>query len=73
MNKCPSCSSGVIDDDFGIGMPLPPLFDPMDEALWWANFASIDERKAVLVAAFRSLPERDRHAFLASAQRRSGQ
>ena len=54
----------------GIGMPLPPLFGPEDEASWWAEHASPEERKAVLVAAFLSLPLRDRDAFLASATRR---
>ena len=54
----------------GIGMPLPPLFDASDEASWWADHASHAERKAVLVAAYLSLPLRDRDAFLASANRR---
>lgn len=54
----------------GIGMPLPPLFDTTDEASWWADHASHEERKAVLVAAFLSLPPRDRDAFLSSASRR---
>ena len=54
----------------GTGMPLPPLFDARDEASWWAEHASPEERKAVLVAAFLSLPLRDRDAFLVSANRR---
>ena len=54
----------------GIGMPLPPLFDASDEASWWADHASHAERKALLVAAYLSLPLRDRDAFLASANRR---
>ena len=54
----------------GIGVPLPPLFDASDEACWWADHASPEERQAVLVAAFLSLPLRDRDAFLASASRR---
>jgi hypothetical protein len=54
----------------GIGMPLPPLFDASDEASWWAEHASPEERHAVLVAAYLSLPHRDRDAFLASASRR---
>ena len=53
-----------------IGMPLPPLFDAADEASWWVDHASSEERQAVLVAAFLSLPLRDRSAFLASATRR---
>jgi hypothetical protein len=52
------------------GMPLPPLFDASDEASWWADHASPEERKAVLVAAYLSLPLRDRDAFLVSASQR---
>ena len=54
----------------GIGMPLPPLFDASDEASWWADHCSLEERQAVLIAAYLSLPLRDRDAFLVSAQRR---
>ena len=54
----------------GVGMPLPPLFGATDEASWWADHASPEERKAVLVAAYLSLPNLDRDAFLASANRR---
>ncbi len=52
------------------GMPMPTLCDPVDDATWWADHASIDERKAILVAILVSLPERDQHAFLAQATRR---
>lgn len=52
------------------GMPLPSLGDPVDDATWWAGHASLEERKAILVAALVSLPERDRQTFLAQATRR---
>jgi len=55
----------------GVGMPLPPFFDQIDDATWWASHASIEERKAVLVAAFTSLPARKQGDFLAFANRRS--
>ena len=52
-------------------IPLPPLLDVVSEAAWWAGHASIDERKAVLAAAYSSLPPRDRREFLATASRRA--
>ena len=53
------------------GMPMPPFLDPIDDATWWAGIASIKERKAVLTAAFLSLPARDRDEFLACVNRRA--
>ena len=61
---------GEIERREGAGMPLPPIYDPMNDATWWASIASIEERKAVLVAAFQSLPTREQNAFLVSAGRR---
>ena len=55
----------------GIGMPLPPFLDPVDDATWWAEHASVEERKAVLTAAFLSLPPREQDGFLAHATRRA--
>ena len=53
-----------------IGMPLPPFLDHMDDAKWWADHASVEERKSVLVAAFTSLPAREREDFLTFASGR---
>ncbi|MCE8006006.1 hypothetical protein [Aestuariivita sp.] len=35
----------------------------MDDARWWASFASLKERKAYALAAYEALPERDQMAF----------
>lgn len=37
------------------GLPLPVYATPKDDAQWWAARAMIDERKAFLVACFRSI------------------
>ena len=37
------------------GLPLPVYATPKDDAQWWAARATLDERKAFLVACFRSL------------------
>jgi len=61
----------AIEQRESIGMPLPPFLDPLDDANWWANYASIEDRKAVLVASFASLPVRDQAEFLIFAADRS--
>jgi len=53
-----------------VGMPLPPLMDPMEEATWWTSVAPLEDRKAVLAATLLSLPARGQDAFLVSARRR---
>lgn len=62
--------AGMIARKARIGMPLPPFLDAVDDAAWWADNASVEERKAVLTAAFLSLPARDQDAFLSHASRR---
>ncbi|WP_157982283.1 hypothetical protein [Oceanicella sp. SM1341] len=54
----------------GAGMPLPALQAPMDEARWWAEWASRPELKAWCLASFEALPAADQLAFLAYVQRR---
>ena len=43
--------------------PLPPFLSPMDDARWWASFASLKERKAYALAAYEALPPREQMAF----------
>lgn len=62
---------GRISTRARVGMPLPPFLDPVHDATWWANHASIEERTAVLTAAFVSLSPREQDAFLAHASRRA--
>lgn len=60
----------AMDERERIGMPLPPFLDPIEDATWWAGLATVEERKAVLTAAFLSLSPRDQDAFLTHASRR---
>jgi hypothetical protein len=55
----------------GAGAPLPPLFDVMEDARWWASNASRRERKAYCLAAFEAMPAADQSAFLVHVQRRA--
>lgn len=43
--------------------PLPTFLSPMDDARWWASFASLKERKAYALAAYEALPMREQMAF----------
>ena len=48
----------------GAGPPLPPFAGVMDDARWWASFASRRELKAYALASFEAMSPRDRAAFL---------
>ena len=52
------------------GTPLPVAFEIEDDARWWAERATLPERKAWATACFLRLPKRDRTSFLAAAKRR---
>ena len=43
--------------------PLPTFLNPMDDARWWASFASLKERKAYALAAYEALPPHEQMAF----------
>ena len=47
----------------GAGAPSPPLFDPMTEALWWAELAEPAELRAYAVACHERMSPADRAAF----------
>lgn len=47
------------------GWPVPPLLSVMDEASFWADFATGAERKAYALACYTRMPAADRAAFLA--------
>ncbi len=53
----------------GAGAPMPPWFNVMDDARWWASYASRRERKAYCLAAFEAMPPADQSAFLRHVQR----
>ncbi len=49
----------------GAGMPCAPFLGVMDEASFWAELATVQERKAYALACFTQLSPQDRAAFLA--------
>ena len=53
------------------GMPLPPLNSPVEDASWWSERASLNERKAYLVACYSSLNEKIQRDFIDFAIARS--
>ncbi|SFQ66658.1 hypothetical protein SAMN05421853_11779 [Roseivivax halotolerans] len=46
------------------GSPLPAFLSPMEDARWWASFASRAERKAYALASFEALHLSDQQAFI---------
>ncbi len=53
------------------GMPLPPFNSPVEDASWWSERASLNERKAYLVACYSSLNEKIQRDFIDFAIARS--
>lgn len=53
------------------GMPLPPFNSPVEDASWWSARASLNERKAYLVACYSSLNEKIQRDFIDFAIARS--
>lgn len=45
------------------GAPLPPFLGGMDEARFWASYASRSELKAYALASFEAMSAKDRAAF----------
>lgn len=56
----------------GVGPPLPPWFNVMPDARWWASHASRHELKAYALASFEAMTARDRAAFLAHVTTKGG-
>ncbi len=50
--------------DLSAGMPVAPLYSPMDEAAFWADLATRAELKAYALACFTRLSQQDQAAFL---------
>ena len=55
----------------GAGQPIAPLFNPMDEAAFWADMASAGELKAYALACFTRLSPGNQAAFLDYVQGRA--
>jgi hypothetical protein len=64
-------AEAVLEPSPGAGWPLPPLFDAVDEAAFWAGHASGEDLRAYLLTCFRALSARDRAEFLSFAQGRA--
>ncbi len=47
----------------GAGAPLPTFLDLVDEAGFWADMATPDERAAYAVACFNRFSKRERDEF----------
>lgn len=45
------------------GSPLPPFLGGMEDARWWASYATQQELKAYALACFEALPPQDQAAF----------
>ncbi|MBN2629102.1 MAG: hypothetical protein JXR75_01020 [Rhodobacteraceae bacterium] len=54
--------------DLTFGEPRPTLFHVMDDASWWADYATPAELKAYALACFNRLSGADQRAFLAYVQ-----
>jgi len=52
-------------DDLRAGMPIAPFGGIMDQARFWADMATRNERKAYTLACFDRLSAADQSAFLA--------
>ena len=54
----------------GAGTPLPRLMDLMEDAGWWADLATPEERRAYAVACFNRFSQRERDEFRAFVEGR---
>jgi len=53
--------------DLPAGMPVAPLFSHVDQATFWAGWASVAELKTYCHACYERLPVREQAAQLACA------
>ena len=51
------------------GAPIPPLFSPMDEAVFWADMATPGELDAYCLASFNRMAPQRQGAFLSFVDR----
>jgi hypothetical protein len=55
----------------GAGMPQAPLFNHMDQAVFWADMAEADELDAYCLASFNRMAPQRQSAFLGFVRRRA--
>lgn len=61
----------VIPPEDRAGWPVVPLEDVVEEAAFWADYASPEELRAYAVACVMHLPSSERRAFLDTVQGRA--
>ena len=54
-----------------MGSPMPVFLSAMDDARWWASYASPAELKAYALACFEAMAPKVQSAFLSHVQRRT--
>ena len=54
----------------GVGQPIAPLFNHMDEAAFWADMAEPEALEAYCLASFKAMPVSRQAAFLEFVQGR---
>lgn len=52
-NEYDQIKGEFLDNNFG--PPLPHLISPMDEARWWAKYASVPEREAFCIVCYQAM------------------
>jgi hypothetical protein len=55
----------------GVGQPIAPLFNHMDEAAFWADMAEPEALEAYCLASFNAMPASRKSAFLEFVQGRA--
>ena len=55
----------------GAGMPQAPLFNHMDQAVFWADMAEADELDAYCLSSFNRMAPQRQSAFLGFVRRRA--
>ena len=55
----------------GVGAPIAPLFNHMDEAAFWADMAEPEALEAYCLASFNAMPAPRKSAFLEFVQGRA--
>jgi hypothetical protein len=55
----------------GAGMPQAPLFNHMDQAVFWADMAEADELDAYCLASFNRMAPQRQSAFLGFVRRKA--
>ncbi|WP_050525528.1 hypothetical protein [Pseudorhodobacter aquimaris] len=69
----PALAAIIMDEELeklAFGQPSNTLYNVMDEASWWAGYATPAEHKAYCLASFNAMSPKDRTGFLHYVQGR---